>query len=275
MRRDLAQAWNERSFCVEKQGASSVRFDGMYRCEAVSIAGFIQQLAVCYIRHGYWFYVTGIVPAGKDPKATDDKLVALYDIDVTKWARAWRKALGQASMQYLRYNRFFILLATHGEHSFFEREAASMRDCRRVPVKFFGYSISYRGGHPCVRVEQGEYLRVKAYFEDLATRRTSAQLGAELGAIGWIPYAPVRRQLFGVLRAVNGKRRAAGLGEVSHLWLNLERRIMAPFGETLANQLARERTPTATDESTVAEPEVLLEDPTAVLPDAPKEDGKL
>lgn len=215
----------------------------MYRCEAASIAGFIQQLAVSYIRHGYWFYVTGIVPAGKEPRGTDAKLIELYDIDVTKWARAWRKSLGQASMQYMRYNRFFILLATHGQHAFFDREGHAVRDCRRVPIRFFGYSISHRGGHPCVRVEQGEYLRVKAYFEDLATRRTSEQLGAELGAIGWIPYAPVRRQLFMVLRAINARRRAAGLGEVSHLWLHLERQIVAPFGETLAARVERRPSP--------------------------------
>ncbi|MEK6700852.1 MAG: hypothetical protein AABZ53_01190 [Planctomycetota bacterium] len=217
----------------------------MYRCEAASVAGFIQQLAVSYVRHGYWFYVTGVVPAEKDPRGIDAKLVQLYDIDVTKWARAWRKALGQASMQYLRYNRFFILMATHGEHAFFDRERDAVRDCRRVPIKFFGYSVSHRGGHPCVRIEQAEYLRVKAYFEDLATRRTSEQLGAELGAIGWIPYAPVRRQLFMLLRAVNNKRRAAGLGAVSHLWLDFERRIVAPFGVPLAARVEVQRRPVA------------------------------
>ncbi len=202
----------------------------MYRCIATSVAGFVQQLAVSYIRHGYWFYVTGIIPAEKDPAGVDAKLVELYDIDVTKWARAWRKALGQASIQYLRYERFFILIATHGTHVFFDREGESIVDCRREPVKFFGYSISHRGGHACVRIEPGEFQRAKAYFEEVATKRTVEQLGHELRNIGWLPYAPVRKQLLYLLRALNRKRAAAGLTGVSHLWLNFERRIVSPFG---------------------------------------------
>ncbi len=30
-----------------------------YRCEATSVPGFIQQLAVGYVGRGYFFYVTG------------------------------------------------------------------------------------------------------------------------------------------------------------------------------------------------------------------------
>jgi hypothetical protein len=33
-----------------------------YRCEATSVEGFLQQLAVAYITTGYWFYVTGEIP---------------------------------------------------------------------------------------------------------------------------------------------------------------------------------------------------------------------
>src|SRR5262249_4567587 len=36
-----------------------------YHWEAVSVAGFIQQLAVSYVGSGYWFYVTGRIPEGK------------------------------------------------------------------------------------------------------------------------------------------------------------------------------------------------------------------
>ena len=37
----------------------------MYRCEAASVEGFIQQLAVSYVAKGYWFYVTGRIPHHK------------------------------------------------------------------------------------------------------------------------------------------------------------------------------------------------------------------
>src|SRR5437870_4201373 len=40
-----------------------------YRCEAATIAGFIQQLAVGCIARGYWFYVAGYIPPYKDAKA--------------------------------------------------------------------------------------------------------------------------------------------------------------------------------------------------------------
>ena len=44
----------------------------MYRCEANSLAGFIQQLAVCYLKNRYFFYVMGCVREGKDPLAGID-----------------------------------------------------------------------------------------------------------------------------------------------------------------------------------------------------------
>ena len=36
-----------------------------YKCETTSIEGFVQQIACSYLRHGYWWYVTGVVPTGK------------------------------------------------------------------------------------------------------------------------------------------------------------------------------------------------------------------
>lgn len=46
-----------------------------YRCVATLVAGFVQQLAVACQAHGYWFYVSGRVPVGKDPADVDRKLV--------------------------------------------------------------------------------------------------------------------------------------------------------------------------------------------------------
>ena len=37
-----------------------------YRCNATSLEGFIQQLAVSYVGRGYWHYVTGKIADGKD-----------------------------------------------------------------------------------------------------------------------------------------------------------------------------------------------------------------
>ena len=62
-----------------------------YRAVATSVEGFVQQIACCYLRHGYWFYVTGRIPAGKDPLAVDEKLIAKYGIAVSESTRARRK----------------------------------------------------------------------------------------------------------------------------------------------------------------------------------------
>lgn len=46
----------------------------MYQCEVTTPEGFVQQLAVSYLGNGYWFYVTGDIPEGKDPRKVDAKL---------------------------------------------------------------------------------------------------------------------------------------------------------------------------------------------------------
>src|SRR5262249_52205923 len=69
----------------------------MYRCEAASVEGFVQQLAVSYLVHGYWYYVTGYIPEHKDPRAVDQKLLTRYGIGLSKWSRARRKQAGGAN----------------------------------------------------------------------------------------------------------------------------------------------------------------------------------
>jgi hypothetical protein len=152
----------------------------VYRCEALSLPGFVQQLAVCCVTNGYYFYVVGHIPEAKDPRAVDRKLIARYGIDCSKFVRARRKAAGKANLQYLRYQNVFVLCATHGIHPFFEEEARQIRDVRRVPLKIEGYSISFGGGHVSVRIERQEYLNLKAYFRSLATRRSAEVLADEL-----------------------------------------------------------------------------------------------
>src|SRR4051794_4528459 len=142
-----------------------------YRCVATSVGGFIQQLAVSYVGRGYWFYVTGVIPERKDPGLTDRKLIARYGVGLSKWARARRKRAGWAGVQYIRHGHFFILLATPGRHCFFEDEAALIRDVRRRPVRYAGYSVGFQGGHPHVRIARPDYNELKAYFLDLARRR--------------------------------------------------------------------------------------------------------
>lgn len=199
----------------------------MYRCEATTVGGFVQQLAVQYVTHGYWFYVMGEIPEGKDVAAVDAKLIERYRIDCSSAERSRRKAAGWANVQYLRLAREFVLVSTHGAGRFFDEER--FRDARRAPIQFRGYSISHRGGRTCVRIHRDEYVRLKAHFLELATRRTRAVLASMFASLPFEPYAPIRDQLFQLLRAVNRARERAGMKPVPVTALRLRRRIYRPF----------------------------------------------
>jgi len=207
-----------------------------YRCVATSVAGFVQQLAVAYVAHGYWFYVTGRVPESKDPASVDRKIIHQYGIDVSKWARSRRKRTGQARVQYLRYDRFFVIVATHGEHPFFAAEGNQVRDIRRQPLRFMGYSIGCRKGrdgrkwHPSVRIAREVYRELKTRYAGMAVHRPVEDLCRELRGLDYEPYAAVRDQLYGILRAVNRRRHAAGLELVPASAIRWRRAPVKPFG---------------------------------------------
>lgn len=227
-----------------------------YRCEAESLEGFVQQLAVAYLTHGYWFHVTGLVPAGKDPRNVDRKLLDIYDVAVSKWSRTRRKQAGLANVQYLRYGRFFVLIATHGKHLFFEREGGQIRDARRVPIRIGGYSVSFRGGHAHVRIEQGEYKRLKARLLRAASDTRPEIVVEHFGQIRYVPYAPVRRQLLNVLRAVNRVRQERGFKRIDSDVLVLRRRVLRPFGTRAERATLDVRPPEAQEgRAGVASPE--------------------
>jgi hypothetical protein len=200
-----------------------------YRCEAATVEGFIQQLAVSYLKNGYFFYVTGHVREGKDPRSVDRKLLDRYGIEVSKFTRARQKKAGRANLQYLRHGQFFVILATLGVHPLFSEERDTIRDARRVPIKYAGYSVGYRGGRASVRIDRGTELNLKAYFEDIATKASAESLAAQIRRLPFEPYAPVYDQLRGILRAVNEQRRVAGLTAVPFSAVRIRRRIVKPF----------------------------------------------
>lgn len=207
----------------------------MYRCVATSVEAFVQQLAVSYVTHGYWFYVTGRIPEDKDPAVIDAKLIDRYDIAVSKFARLRRRRAGIANLQYLRYRRNFILLSTHGRHRFFNDEPRH-RDCRRYPIFFHGYSIAYRQGsdgrgHASVRIAPERYREIKAYFSEIATSRSITELAYEFQALPFEPYAPIRRQMLNILRGVNRSRATASMIEMPTELLRLKRIPVRVFDE--------------------------------------------
>ena len=199
----------------------------MYRCEALSAEAFVQQLACNLVNHGYWFYTVGLVPPGKDLQAVDRKLIEGYGLELSKWQRARRKANGHAKLSYLRHERFFVLLATAGEHIFYRREGR-VRDIRREPIVFDGYSIGCSKGsdgryHASVKIHADTFNERRAYLLGLALHRSADNLARELESVRFTPYARVRRQLLRLLREVNDTRREAGFAAVSMSALRLRR----------------------------------------------------
>lgn len=112
------------------------------------------------------------------------------------------------------------------------REGANVRDARRDAVKYAGYSVGFRGGHVQVRIDLPRYRELKAWFEEHATRRGVAALANAFYELPFEPYALVRRQQFHILRAVNRRRKAAGMPLVPKECIWLKRRPVKPFGVT-------------------------------------------
>jgi len=212
-----------------------------YRCVATSLEGFVQQIAVSYIRHTYWWYVAGLVPEQKNPEALDRKLIAKYGIDISDTTRWRRKQLGKANLQYIRFGRQFVIMATQGDHLFKETERSQLRDIRKIPLRVDGYSISCRPGgrtrtgetdsrlHSHVQIEWEQYKAIKAEFIAIACRRTAKQLAAKFYQLPFEPYAPVRRQIGTIWKEVNRLRRRKRQLLIPKEALPLRRRIVKPF----------------------------------------------
>lgn len=219
-----------------------------YQYKAASIEGAIQLIAASYLRHGYYWYVTGDIPEGKPADAIDAKLLSKYQIDVSEWERRRRKKAGLANAHYLRFKNWFIILVSDGHHKMKQPagqggEKESIRDARRYPIKLGGYSISYRragiqeSGRKCerfcahVRIESKKYAQLKATFESLATHRTAENLSHEFKNLPFARYAPIRRQLLVLARMVNNKRKPHGFEPIAYSSLGLRRTPVKVYEE--------------------------------------------
>ena len=218
-----------------------------YRCVAPTLEGFIQQLAVAYVARGYIFYVTGLIPSDKDPLAVDRKVLAKFNVDISKWSRYRRKKRagpnGQplANTQYIRHQRFFVLLCTSGHHRFFQEHQSVTRlkkdwsrkrqyeDVRKTPLVYAGYSIGHRNGHVTIRMSQKAYTELKRHFERLALTKGSETLEREFSRAPFEAYGGVTRQMFCIFRATNRLRKRSGLPLISHECVKTRRKSLRPF----------------------------------------------
>lgn len=220
--------------------------------EEKTVEAFIQRLVTGYVTHGYVFYVGGRIKEGADLEEVDRRMAKKFRCNLSEKTRVLRKRAGLSNCAYLRFAREWLLVSTHGRgndfHPFFTEHHAGdarrseVRDFRREPFLFHGYSISYRyeGARPkdrrgggggvaprkrrgSVRIAQEEYRSLKAQFLEWATRREVEWLVAEFWRLRYYPFAPVRQQLLNLLRAVNRARKERGFEPVPVTALKLKK----------------------------------------------------
>lgn len=211
-----------------------------YRYEVTSIQGLLQ-LLTNHLTNGYWFHVSGVVPEGRVPEELDSKLIEKYDVAISSWRRSKRKRDGLYNIHYLRFERRWFLMATHGKGregapDFHQLERRNIKDARRSPIRVNGYAVSYQEGpdgkhHVHIRIDKPDYKALKAHFLELATRRQAEALVDAFWRVPFEPYAPVRRQLFNVWRGVNKARKAAGYQRLPVECIPMKRKIVRPFEE--------------------------------------------
>ena len=225
-----------------------------YRYKTESVHGTIQLIAASYLRHGFYWYVTGSIPKGKDPEVVDRKLIAKYQIAVSEWERRRRKKAGLANAHYIRFENWFIILVSEGHHVIKQPtsqggEREQLKDCRVWPIHLNGYSVSYRRSgvvepgqlrrrRAHVRIDKRTYNQLKSYFESIAVHRHAESLANEIKSISFARYAPIRRQLLNIARCVNRLRAAHGYETIPYSKIGLRRQPVKVYEETGDDQEA-------------------------------------
>lgn len=220
-----------------------------YKYEVTSLVGFLQRVATHLLPKGYYFFVQGTVPDGKDPAALDAKLLTKYDVAKSEGARRWRKSKGLGNVQYVRFKSSWILMATHGHHPIRDGEGENLKDVRRAPIRIGDYSVYVKRGDYLKKVSAEQaplpdgqwrvrvliarepYRELCAYFLSIACHRRMESLAEELYLLPYVPYAPVRKQLLKLLRLINAKRQAAGFAKIPAGCLRFKRQIVKAFAE--------------------------------------------
>ena len=193
---------------------------------AKNIDGFLAQL-VRLVGHGYYFYFRGELKPSKDPEKLDAKLIREWRLDQPYWKREKRRRGEAPSIWYLRCERHYLLIATHGRnsdgdpHRFFEEYGSTLKDIRKNAMYFCGYSVRYPHSKETgrrrinVRLDKPTFQFLRDTLCTKAIRgpyHDRAAIEAEFESLPFQPYREVRRQLQIILREANRRRsRYSGL----------------------------------------------------------------
>jgi hypothetical protein len=199
-----------------------------YRYVTTTLEGFVHQVASRYVASGYRHYIRGHVPRGKDPDAIDRKLLAKYDIPVSKWERYRRRRRHEGCVHYIRFERTFLLLAIPGPHTrFFEEER--VRDIEAEPIVVEPYEIRIWRGHANVRLAGGVIKDLRRELLRMAARRRLEELCEAIRSLPFEPYAGVRFQLFELLDEIRRRHRLEDLSASLGAVIPYKRSWVRPF----------------------------------------------
>ena len=176
------------------------------RCVLPSSGVLLRRIIWCMERYGYWYYKTGWIPEPKDPARTDEKILRAYAVPRSRMALHREGKKGRAKLRYYRTGRFFVLLATDGDHPFFEADKPN--DVRVTPLRYHGFTISYEGKIR-LRWSTEVYRKLRRMFMDRVLD-PAVVIEARFKRLRH-PYHPdILLQRQRLVRGVSQKRRRAG-----------------------------------------------------------------
>lgn len=183
----------------------------MKKYEAITLGEFIRKIAIDYLRYGYFRYVVREIPEGSDCSDIDERILKEYDVTFNRMARKRRRDTGDAVVTYIRYKRFFILLATYGRHEAFDQLA--WRDIREFPLQLWGHSIGEKGGTPWVSIG-GRRIRGVARYARKISLYPESRVRSFLKSVFCLRFPGVVLQEKKLLFRINQRRKKAGLSRI-------------------------------------------------------------
>ena len=205
-----------------------------YCCVAASPAGFLRQLTANILPYGYRYYSAGCIREPLKPESVDENIIQNYRLNtLSKDQRFYYRSKEISMVHYLRYGRFYLLLACEGSKRmdkasqpkyngdkgcqfFFENEKKKMKDIRESPIHFKCYLIS-RNNYNYVRLDGPTYKELAAKCLQHAPhwKRSLLKEFLKQQFARFEAYAGVRAQFSEIVHRVNKIRKKAGLELVS------------------------------------------------------------
>jgi hypothetical protein len=182
--------------------------------EARTLGDFLRRIAIDYVRYGYHRYVLREIPLGKDLAAIDGKLIETYGVTSCRMKRLRLRQKGQAVVQYLRFSRSFVLLATEGQHEVFSKVRSYQ--IQEVPLHIAAYSVGLVGNTVTVRVSKDRWREIERQVLAIALGNKT-YLENALSALPFYRFPGVVRQKWDLVTHVNKQRKAAGLPLITQI----------------------------------------------------------